>query len=440
MQAGPGQQEAALRQALAADPLNVAALIGYAGMFIGHRRFDVARTLARQAAIAAPGEVEPWAYLSAIDAAAGRRHAGRLAAWRMSRLDPLDAAVQYRAAAELFHRGDRRGSEEALRRALILDPAHAQALALRAFICLRRGEYRRGFRYFAERWRIPALAGLERSLPRPYWTGDDPAGRTIVVISEQGHGDTLMCLRYLALLKSRGARVVLVAAPELERLLRTVPFIDEVVVRGAPLPPFDGACLLFTLPVLLGLGDEVPAEVPVAADPAAIARWRARLDPARVNVGLAWSGNAANANDYLRSLPLAALRPLLDLPGVAWHSLQVDGRGDDIAAVTPGRIADHRAGVADFADSAALTAALDLVITVDSAPAHLAGVLGRPVWVMLYEPTDWRWGETSEQSAWYASATLFRQQVAGRWDDVVAAVAARLAQSLPTIKGNRNHG
>jgi len=427
VEAGIGQQEAVLRQVLAADPLNVPALLGYAALFIGHGRFDIGRLLLRQAAAAAPASTEAWAYLSANETSAGRWNAARQYARRMSRLNPLDVAVHYRGAAELFHRGDIEGCEIALRRAMIVDPAHPETLALRAFLCLRRGEYRRGFRFFAERWRIPALAELGQVVPRPYWTGSNPRGRTIAVFSEQGHGDTLMCLRYLEMLKARGARVVVVAAPELARLLRSLPFVDTVVPRGAPLPAFDGACLMFSLPALLDVPDRSPPHCVVPADPDATAAWRARMDPARINVGLAWSGNPGHKLDHLRSVPLDQLRPLFAVPGIAWHSLQVGARGDDIPALAPGRIVDHRPDIADFADTAALMSALDLVITVDSAPAHLAGILGRPAWIMTYEPTDWRWGMAGDGSDWYPSLRIFRQRTAGRWDDVVAALAVALA-------------
>jgi Tfp pilus assembly protein PilF len=240
-------------------------------------------------------------------------------------------------------------------------------------------------------------------------------GKRVAVLAEQGFGDAIQMVRYLPLLRGRGAQVRLVVPPELRRLLAGVADAPG----GA-----DFVCPIMSLPWVFGttLGD-VPAEVPyLAADPAP---WRARLGTGARHVGLAWSGNPAHRMDRERSLPLDALAPLLAVPGVAFHALQSEFR--PAKESLPPAIRWHGETLGDFADTAGLVAAMDLVISVDTAVAHLAGALGSKLWLLLGRGADFRWLEGRADSPWYPTATLWRAGPGG-WPALIARVAAALAE------------
>jgi hypothetical protein len=250
-------------------------------------------------------------------------------------------------------------------------------------------------------------------------------------------GDTLQFCRYAPLLAARGATVLLRTPEPLQRLLRTLDGVSQVLSETEPPPPFDLHCPLMSLPLACGtLVETIPATVPyLRADPAAAARWRERLRPLPgLRVGLVWGGNprpgdpGANAVDRRRSIGLARLAPLTGIPGVSFVSLQ-KGAAAALAAAPPAGMALHdwTDELTDFADTAALVAALDLVISVDTSVVHLAGALARPVWVLNRFALCWRWLRGRTDSPWYPTARLFRQPAPGDWDSVVAEVAMALA-------------
>lgn len=316
-------------------------------------------------------------------------------------------------------------------RALTLAPELAEAHLNQAMIHLLRGDFEKGLPEFEWRWRDAQLAAARRDFPVPQWRGDtDPAGHTVLVHAEQGLGDTLQFARYAPLLAARGARVLLEVQPPLRDLLRTLPGEVEVIARGDTLPPMDLHCPLLSLPLAFGtrLGS-IPAPVGyLKADRARVAQWQARLGPAAgPRVGLVWSGNPDHNNDRNRSVPLAALGPIFR-PGLEFVSLQPAIRASDEAALQSGQVAlrDFGDQLQDFADTAALASCLDLVIAVDTAGAHLAGALGRPLWLLLPWLPDWRWLLDRDDSPWYPTARLFRQPRAGDWASVISAVVSAL--------------
>ena len=249
--------------------------------------------------------------------------------------------------------------------------------------------------------------------------------------SEQGHGDTLMMLRYAPLLAQRGATVILSVQPPIERLAAAMPGVSAVIPQDEPLPPYDLHIPMMSLPLAFGTRLEtVPAEPYLQAPEAERIRWRERLGPARrPRVGLCWSGSAAQKDDRWRSIPLAQLGPLLSLDADL-YSLQVDVRETDIAALRASPIRDLSAELTTYADTAAVMEAMDLVITVCTSAANLACGLGRPTLVMLGAMADWRWGLEPRSSPWQPSARLFRQAVMGAWTDVVAQVRAEAEARL----------
>jgi hypothetical protein len=250
--------------------------------------------------------------------------------------------------------------------------------------------------------------------------------------SEQGFGDTIQFIRYAPLLARQGARVVVECQPELRSLLRGVEGVQHLLAQGEPLPPFDLHAPLLSLPLAFGtrLGS-IPAQVPyLKADPALAEAWRGKVagDGRRLKIGLAWAGSPARKGDRQRSVSLSALAPLAAVKGADFYSLQKGPAAEQAKNPPPEmRLMDLTAELKDFADTAALIASLDLVISVDTAVAHLAGAMARPVWTLLEFVPAWRWLLDREDSPWYPTMRLFRQPSRGDWGSVVRRVAEALA-------------
>lgn len=321
------------------------------------------------------------------------------------------------------------------RRAVALDPALAQARFGEALALLALGQFREGWEKYESRWEDPRFREGARDYAAPSWRnrpGEDVAGRTVLLHAEQGLGDTIQFVRYAPLLRRLGARVVLEVQAGLVPLLHGLA--DAVVAEGAELPPHDLRCPLLSLPLAFRTElASIPATIPyLRADPARRAAWQAALGPrSRFRLGIAFSGSAEHPEDALRSIPAALLPPLLASPDVEAHVVQRDIREADLAALRmcPGvRIHGDRLG--DFAETAALLSQLDLIVTVDTSIAHLAGALGLPVWVLLQHNADFRWLRRRQDSPWYPTARLLRQQAAGRWEPVLARVGDALRTAV----------
>ena len=282
-------------------------------------------------------------------------------------------------------------------------------------------------------WRWQALQCEPLATSRPQWTGEPLAGKTILVYSEQGLGDTLQFCRYVPLLVQRGARVLLRVQEPLQRLLRTLPADCMLLGVGDALPAHDYQCALLSLPPAFGTTlESIPHAVPyLSSQPALVERWRGVLGaPEGWRVGIAWSGSATHVNDRNRSIAFADLR--LAMPGVQLVSVQKEVRAEDRAALDASGAVHCGELLTDFEQTAALMACLDLVITVDTSVAHLAGALGKPVWVLLPFSPDWRWLLERADSPWYPSARLFRQPARGDWAGALAQVRDALAAFRPS--------
>jgi len=320
-------------------------------------------------------------------------------------------------------------------KALTLEPDHADAHWNRSVVRLALGDYRGGWEDYEWRRRA-ALRSKPSEFAQPLWLGQSAlSGKTILLHAEQGLGDTLQFVRYAPLVAQLGARVMLQVQAPLKRLLAGMEGVSAVYSIGEALPGFDGQCPMMSLPHALGteLAD-IPAATPyLRADPAGAGRWRARLTKGAPNVGLVWAGAArehdvrANRVDRRRSLSLAQLEPLSGA-GVRLVSLQKGPPGKEARPPPPGmEVLDPTSELDDFADTAALVEALDLVISVDTSVAHLAGALGKPVWILSRFDGCWRWLLDRDDSPWYPTARLFRQRAPGDWDTVIARVAQALS-------------
>ncbi|HVY59093.1 MAG TPA: tetratricopeptide repeat protein [Xanthobacteraceae bacterium] len=315
---------------------------------------------------------------------------------------------------------------ESFARALELVPAFADAHLNCALAHLALGQFREGWPHYEWRSRVKHLAGLERNFTAPRWSGaQPPAGTTILLHAEQGLGDTLQFVRYAPLVARHGARVVLEVQPALKSLLAGMAGVAEVIARGEELPTFDLHCPLLSLPLAFGTEiATIPAETPyVFAPPDRTARWRERLAGApSPRVGLAWSGNPNHTEDRNRSIPLARLAPLVHAQQATFFGLQKDRRPADREMLAQIPITDLADSLVDFAETAAVIAELDLVISVDTAVAHLAGAMGKPVWILLPHYADFRWLLNHEDTPWYPTARLFRQPLPGDWECVLGQV------------------
>jgi tetratricopeptide (TPR) repeat protein len=296
------------------------------------------------------------------------------------------------------------------------------------------GDYRRGFAKYEARWRRTGMPTLP-SRRQPLWLGEYPvAGKTVLLHAEQGFGDTIQFARYVPRLAAAGPKkIVLEVQSELTALLGRLDGGATVIARGEAPPSFDVHCPLGSLPLAMGTDfTDVPAPIPyLSADDGALATWSARLGPREgPRIALAWSGNASHYNDRNRSIPFPRLAPLTALPA-RFISVQRDLRQEEAERLAAEPRVTHLGGdLENFTDTAAVLALCDLVIAADTAVAHLAGAMGRPLWVLIPFAPDWRWTLNGETSPWYPAARLFRQTALGDWDNVVARLAAELQRFI----------
>jgi tetratricopeptide (TPR) repeat protein len=329
----------------------------------------------------------------------------------------------------------------AYHQALAIDPSHTIAAWNLVGLQLKTGDFRAGWAGREIRWKLPALSPAYPKLARPMWVGAEPiAGKTLLVISDEGLGDALQFVRYVPMLAARGARVILVAQDELRSLLAGMTGISQFLPKSADLTSlaFDFHCSIYSLPLAFGTEiDTIPAETPYIPAPAAdrVQSWQQRLGSHdRVRVGLVWSGNPNHQNDHNRSLPLRMLSPVLNCDA-NFVSLQKDPRpGDKIALSERPDIVDLTSHLTDLAETAALISCLDLVISVDTGVAHLAGALGKPTWILLPYPAEYRWLLDRDDSPWYPTMRLFRQTETRDY----ASVIERMREQLQALISAKN--
>ena len=354
--------------------------------------------------------------------------------------EALDLRPGYPAAhnnlgTSLMEQGRLDEAAASYRNAIALEPDYPDPHANLATVLLARGDMAAGWQEYEWRWEMPQMIGGKRAFVQPQWRGEAAEGQTLLIHAEQGFGDTLQFCRYATLAAARGLRVITEAPKPLVRLLRGLSGVDRVMERGEALPAFDLHCPMLSLPLALGTTiTTIPGATPyLHADAARVASWQARLAAIAGNgprIGLVWAGNpgvslpAKAAMDRRRSLGPEQLAPLIETPGMHFFTLQKDGP----AAPAHFRLVDVMDEIGDFADTASLIVNLDLIISVDTAVAHLAAALGKPVWLLNRFDTCWRWLTGRRDSPWYPTMRIYRQPWPDDWSSVLADVVRDLRE------------
>ena len=345
---------------------------------------------------------------------------------------PNSAEIHSNLGVALTEKGLLDEAVVAFQQALDLDPRFAEAHFNLPYALLAQGKFRQGWEQYEWQWTSKDNPQY-RPFAQPLWDGQRFDGRTLLLHGEQGFGDTLQFIRYLPMAGDRGGKIILEVPGSLKRLLSPIAGDCEIVASGEPLPAFDIHSALQRLPHLFDTTlANIPGQTPyLAADAEAAQRWRDRLAEHHhaVKIGLAWAGNPAHINDRRRSMAPANLAPLGKVASARFFSLQKNDASSRLGP-TPNELelVDWTHELNDFADTAALIANLDLVLSVDTSVVHLAGAMGKPVWTLLPFAADWRWLTDREDSPWYPSMRLFRQTRRGDWESVVGRVADELSR------------
>jgi len=329
------------------------------------------------------------------------------------------------------------------------DPSHPGALYNLALTRLRLGHWEQGWRDYEARWRFREVHRTPRVFERPRWRGEALDGRRVLLHAEQGLGDTIQFCRYATLVAARGGTAVLQVQEPAMRLMRSLAAVRARLVETARLGPvvpepemeFDLECPLMSLPAVFGTTVETvpwPGAYLGAEPEATAAKWKQFPSEGRgLRIGLAWAGNPRYKSDIQRSMKLAPLMPLLETPGFTWISLQKGKAAEQLAGLPSGiRVLDGSSRDRDLAETAALVATLDLVITSDTCIAHLAGAIGKPVWILLPHLADWRWMQERETTPWYPTARLYRQRVPGDWQELMVRVVKHLSDFRRSFLSN----
>jgi tetratricopeptide (TPR) repeat protein len=432
---------AAFDKALSLQPTHPYALANRGKTLHDMRRFEEALASHDRALASRPDDPQFLCNRGATLHALGRYEAALTDYQRVLSLQPDRVDALSNQGATLRALGRLAAARASYDKALSIRADHPGCRFNRALLLLQTGSFRDGWREYE--WRRKAGVCIARTFDAPEWQGDDPQGMRLLLYGEQGLGDTIQFARFARVLGARGAKVILEVQRPLEGLLQGLAGAREVVPNGERLPQVDLHLPLMSVPFVLGLEEhQIPAETPyLRADPGRTETWSKRLPEAggEFRIGIAWQGNPGADIDRGRSIPLASFAPLARIPGVRLVSLQKHDGLDQLRNLPPGMRVDTLGEDFDaepdgFLDSAAVMMHLDLVVTSDSAIAHLAGALGRPVCIVLQAVPDWRWMMDRADTPWYPTARLFRQSRRGDWDEVFARVAGTL---LPLVQAKQ---
>jgi Flp pilus assembly protein TadD len=348
---------------------------------------------------------------------------------RAEALLPRDATTALGIGTVLIALGRVVEARSYMERAASLDPNSAEARFGLGLTLLLLGHYREGFREYEARWRTRQMMGRQSNFAGPVWDGSELQGRRVLLHPEQGAGDTIQFVRYAGFVRARGGRVVLLVPPALVRLMSWLGDCEVATLGGSVPATYDVHCALLSLPRIAGTEvDTVPAPAQFVVPSEMKEKWNGILgEKLGLRVGIVWAGNANHRNDRNRSLACRLFAPLLEIAGAQWFSLQVGPSAGQLAEDgTRNKIRDLAPELTDYAETAAAISQLDLVISADTSVAHLAGSLGKAVWMLTPFAPDWRWLLDRDDSPWYPSMRLFRQQAVGDWENVMQSVAESL--------------
>jgi Tfp pilus assembly protein PilF len=427
-----GEAAGICNDVLAAAPDNAPAL-ALLGMVAAHTN-DPERgiSLLERAVTARPGVASWYANLGALYRMVYRMQDALRVGQEAIRLDPQNADHLVNLSLVFTDVDERQHAIACLLRALGLKPDHADGHLALGQNLLAMGDFEPGWKEYEWRNLTEAGKGTLPKMTSAAWNGMRIPNGRLLMVGDQGYGDTIQFARYIPMIAERCQELILGCSAEMGPLLASLPGVKQYCHRWTDVPGHAAHCRLSSVPSLLHTTLEtIPAKIPyLFADPVRVATWRERLaaemPPGTRRVGLARSGRPTHPNDRRRSLKLARLAPLASVGGISFVSLQKPLPESDVASLSlfPG-LADI---AGDFGETAAMMANLDLVISVDTAMSHLAGALGKPVWVLLSKAADWRWMIERSDSPWYPTARLFRQKTAGDWDPVIAEATAALAE------------
>jgi tetratricopeptide (TPR) repeat protein len=421
---------AAFDHVLAADPRNVTALINRGNALIKDKRYDDALGSYDNALSIDPAHAAALTDRGVALAELDRLEEALAAHEQALRVNPHVVAAHVNRGNAMLKLAR---MEEALANyaeALAHEPDNAEANfnASLARLCL--GDFAGGWPQYEYRWKKKDFMSTVPDYPQPLWRGDaDLAGKTIFLLAEQGLGDTLQFVRYAPLVAERGAKVILGVQKPLRLLATTVPGVALVRTDGEPLPDFDTYCPLLSLPLAFGTElATIPANIPYLRPHAErLAQWRPRLpDNGRLRVGICWAGSKDHLNDRNRSMPLDRFATLLSVPNLDFICIQKEVGAADAAALDQHGVLQLGREFDDFADTAAVVATLDLLVSVDTSVAHLAGAMGKPVALLVPFSPDFRWLLYRTESPWYPSMRLFRQTAIGDWSGPLEKLRAEL--------------
>jgi len=388
------------------------------------RRFPAAALCQRRALAIDPNNGAAWSNLGNCLRDLEQHEESESALRRAVEIDPTSPLFRFNLALLLRDRRKLAESEEILGKLVQECPTNADYAWDYGLIKLQRGDYIGGFRHYEARWGLQRAE--KRYVPGTRWTGEDLQGKTIFLHAEQGFGDALQFIRFVPFLKGRGAaRVILECQPELLELFAAAPGVDQVIAKQAAPPPYDVWAPLLSLPHILGITLEtLPRTTPYLVPPKPL-NMRVALPPAtKLTVGVVWAGKPTPRD---RSWPLGKVMSLFGDPRIIALSLQKGPRSEDLVSEgVQGLIHDVSPMLNSFAETAAWMWHLDLIVTVDTSVAHLAGALGRPCWLLLRWVSDWRWFDEPEESVWYPNTRLFRQTHPDDWDGPVERMRAAL--------------
>ncbi|HJO74212.1 MAG TPA: tetratricopeptide repeat protein [Rhodospirillales bacterium] len=354
---------------------------------------------------------------------------------RAVELTPESADSHYNLGLALRDLGDTDEALQCFAKTLELTPDHPGSHWDRSLALLQKGDLKGGFEEYEWRWK--QTSNPPRGFQQPEWDGAELKGKTILLHQEQGFGDMIQFARYIPMVKERGGTIIVEAQPQLSRLFSTIDGVGQVVNRGSDLPKFDVYAPMMSLARIFGTTlDTVPAAVPYLKPPDQHAQQLPATMSKKLKVGIAWAGRPTHKNDANRSCSFSHFTELMGLADITFYSLQIGPSVGDIAAQgCEAFVTELGSKMNDFADTAAVVQQLDLVITVDTAVAHLAGALGKPVWVAAPYPGDWRWMLEREDSPWYPTLRLFRQPAPGDWKTVFENLRRSLTELAATTKG-----